>query len=226
MFYGYARVSTRGQVKGNSLAEQRQQLMDRGCDEVIEEQYTGTTTERPQLDALLARLNIGDTLMVTKLDRLARSATEGANLIKELTDKGIRVNILNMGEVDERPQGRLMLHILLAFAEFERDMIVERTQAGKAIARTGKAIARTKAGFREGRPPIDKARKDAAVDMVLNGGKSYKEAAAAVGISKSTLIRAVRAKKAEITISSDPFYTDSNIRYLERKMEDYKASRT
>ncbi len=189
MRYGYARVSTRGQVKGNSLAEQHQQLMDKGCDEVVEEQYTGATTERPQLDALLTRLNDGDTLMITKLDRLARSATEGANLIKELTDKGIRVNILNMGEVDDRPQGRLMLHILLAFAEFERDMIVERTQAGKTIART-------KAGFREGRPPIDKARKNAAVDMVMNGGKSYKEAAVAVGISKSTLVRAVKAWRA------------------------------
>ncbi len=188
MRYGYARVSTRGQLKGNSLAEQSQQLMDIGCDEVIEEQYTGTTMERPQLETLLTRLNAGDTLMVTKLDRLARSATEGANIIKKLTDKGIRVNILNMGEVDERPQGRLMLHILLAFAEFERDMIVERTQAGKAIART-------KAGFKEGRPPIDKARKNAAVDMVINGGKSYKEAAAAVGISKSTLVRAVRIWK-------------------------------
>lgn len=105
----------------------------RGCDEIIEEQYTGATTERPQLDALLTRLNEGDTLMVTKLDRLARSATEGANLIKDLTDKGIRVNILNMGEVDERPQGRLMLHILLAFVEFERDMIVERTQAVRQV---------------------------------------------------------------------------------------------
>ena len=188
MRYGYARVSTRGQVNGNSFAEQRQQLMTIGCDEVIEEQYTGATTERPQLEALLTRLKAGDTLMVTKLDRLARSATEGANLIKELTDNGIRVSILNMGEVDERPQGRLMLHILLAFAEFERDMIVERTQAGKAIART-------KTGFREGRPPIDKARKDAAVDMVVNGGKSYKDAAVAVGISKSTLVRAMRAWK-------------------------------
>ena len=186
MKYGYARVSTRKQTRGNSLEEQRQQLMSEGCDEVVEEQYTGTVTKRPQLDSLLGRLQAGDTLMVTKLDRLARTATEGANLIKELTDKGIRVNVLNMGEVDERPQGRLMLHILLAFAEFERDLIVERTQAGKAIART-------KAGFREGRPPIDKARKDAAVDMVLNGAKSYKEAAAAVGISKSTLIRAVKA---------------------------------
>ena len=185
MRYGYARVSTRGQVKGNSLAEQRQQLMDIGCDEVVEEQYTGATTERPQLEALLTRLKAGDTLMVTKLDRLARSATEGANLIKELIDKGIRVNIFNMGVVDERPQGRLMLHIMLAFAEFERDMIIERTQAGKAIART-------KEGFREGRPPIAKARKDAAVNMVLTEGKSYKEAAEATGISKSTIIRAVR----------------------------------
>lgn len=189
MRYGYARVSTRGQVKGNSLTEQRRQLMNIGCDEVIEEQYTGATTERPQLEELLTRLKPNDTLMVTKLDRLARSATEGANLIKELTDKGIRVNILNMGEVDKRPPGRLMLHILLAFAEFERDMIVERTQSGKAIART-------KAGFREGRPPIDKARKDAAVEMVIEGGKSYKDAATSVGISKSTLVRAVRAWKA------------------------------
>lgn len=185
MRYGYARVSTRRQVKGNSLAEQRKQLMDSGCEEVIEEQYTGTTTERPQLEDLLMRLNAGDTLMVTKLDRLVRSATEGANLIKELTNKGIRVNILNMGEVDERPQGRLMLHILLAFAEFERDMIVERTQGGKAIART-------KAGFREGRPPIAKARKDAAIKMVVSDGKSYKEATEATGISKSTIVRAVR----------------------------------
>ena len=196
MRYGYARVSTRGQVKGNSLVEQRQQLIDKGCDEVIDEQYTGATTERPQLEALLTRLNAGDTMMVTKLDRLARSATEGANLIKKLTDKGIRVNILNMGEVDERPQGRLLLHILLAFAEFEREMIVERTQAGKAIART-------KAGFREGRPPIEKARKDAAVEMVLNGGKSYKEASTAVGISKSTLVRAIRLKKASEVKSSE-----------------------
>ena len=188
MRYGYARVSTRGQVKGNSLAEQRQQLIESGCEEVIEEQYTGTTTERPQLDNLLTRLNAGDTLMVTKLDRLARSAMEGDNLIKVLTNRNIRVNILNMGAVDERPQGRLMLHILLAFAEFERDMIIERTQAGKAIART-------KFGFREGRPPIDKARKEAAVNMVLKDGMSYKEAAKAVGISKSTIFRAVKEKQ-------------------------------
>lgn len=188
MKYGYARVSTRKQTKGNSLEEQRQQLMKAGCDEIVEEQYTGTVRKRPNLDNLLVRLNAGDTLIVTKLDRLVRSLIEGANLIKDLTDRGIRVNVLNIGELDERPQGRLMVHMLLAFAEFERDLIVERTKSGKKVART-------RAGFREGRPPIDKARKDAAVDMVLNGEKSYKEAAASVGISKSTLIRAVRDRK-------------------------------
>lgn len=185
MLYGYARVSTRGQLKGNSIEEQRQQLVDAGCGCVIEEQYTGKTMDRPELDELLSRLKSGDTLMVTKLDRLARSATEGARVIKDLIEKGVKVNILNMGEVDERPQGRLMLHILLAFAEFERDMIVERTQAGKAVART-------KAGFREGRPPIAKARKDTAVNMVLREGKSYNKVAEATGLSKSTIVRAVR----------------------------------
>lgn len=196
MIYGYARVSTRAQIKGNSLEEQRQQLIDAGCGCVIEEQYTGKTMDRPELDGLLEKLEAGDTLMVTKLDRLARSATEGAKVIKDLTDKGIRVNILNMGEVDERPQGRLMLNILLAFAEFERDMIVERTQAGKAIART-------KAGFREGRPPIAKARKEAAISMVINEGKSYKEAADAVGISKSTLARVLRIYRYNIRLKKE-----------------------
>ncbi len=189
MRYGYARVSTRKQVNGNSLEEQCHQLIKNGCDVVIEEQYTGKTTERPRLGKLMKELHAGDTLMVTKLDRLVRSATEGANLIQELISKGINVNILNMGKVDERPQGRLMLHILLAFAEFERDMIIERTQSGKALART-------KVGFREGRPPIAQARKDAAVNMILKDGKSYKEAAEAVGISKSTILRAVRKKRA------------------------------
>lgn len=193
MLYGYARVSTRGQVYGNSLEDQRQQLIDRGCSKVVEEQYTGKTTDRPELDRLLAELKAGDTLMVTKLDRLVRSAAEGASLIKTLTDRSVKVNILNMGEVDDRPQGKLMLHILLAFAEFERDMIVERTQAGKAIART-------KAGYREGRRPLPQARKDAAVSMIRNG-HSYKEACDATGLSRSTVLRAVRASRIKQIVS-------------------------
>ncbi|SEH41327.1 recombinase family protein [Selenomonas sp. KH1T6] len=193
MLYGYARVSTRGQVHGNSLDDQRQQLIDRGCGKIVEEQYTGKTTDRPALERLLAELEAGDTLMVTKLDRLARSAAEGASLIQKLTDRGVKVNILNMGEVDERPQGKLMLHILLAFAEFERDMIVERTQAGKAIART-------KAGFKEGRPQIAKERKAAAARLILEDKHSYKQVEQETGLSRSTIARAVRETKINNTL--------------------------
>ena len=81
------------------------------------------------------------------------------------------------------------MNILLSFAEFERDMIVERTQSGKEIART-------KEGYREGRPPIEEARKKHAVDMIMTK-HSYKETAEATGLSKSTIIRAVRARRAE-----------------------------
>ena len=189
MKYGYARVSTRGQAtNGNSLEDQRKQLQDAGCEKIIEEQYTGTTTDRPAFDSLINQLQAGDTLVVTKLDRFARSAAAGSQLITQLTKQEIRVHILNKGEINDSPQGRLMLQILLAFAEFERDMIVERTQAGKAIART-------KAGFREGRPPISTAKKDLGVRLILKEHMSYKKASAATGLSISTLTRAVRAAK-------------------------------
>ena len=189
MKYGYARVSTRGQAtNGNSLEDQRKQLQDAGCEKIIEEQYTGTTTDRPAFDSLINQLQAGDTLVVTKLDRFARSAAAGSQLITQLTKQEIRVHILNMGEINDSPQGRLMMQILLAFAEFERDMIVERTQAGKAIART-------KAGFREGRPPISKAKKDLGVRLIVKEHMSYKKASAATGLSISTLTRAVRTAK-------------------------------
>ncbi len=192
MKYGYARVSTKGQaINGNSLENQIYKLKEAGCEEIVEEQYTGTTTNRPEFEVLIKKLQAGDTLMVTKLDRFARSATEGGKLIQELMERDIKVRILNMGEVNNTPQGKLMLTMLLAFAEFERDMIVERTQ-------TGKAIAKTKAGFIEGRPPISAAKKELGVRLILNEQKSYKEAAIATGLSISTLSRAVRMKRADI----------------------------
>lgn len=189
MVYGYARVSTKKQlIEGNGMEEQEKKLRDNGCAEVIKEQFTGTTTSRPELDALVARLQSGDVLMVTKLDRLARTAGDGNRLITELTRRGIRVHILNMGMVDsETASGRLMLNVLLAFAEFERDLIVERTQAGREVARTH-------AGYREGRRPLPQARKDAAVSMIMKG-HSYKEACAATGLSRSTILRAVQAER-------------------------------
>ncbi len=185
MLYGYARVSTRGQINGNSLEEQRKKLQEEGCEIIVEEQYTGTTTSRPAFDELLKKLQPGDRLVVTKMDRFARSAAEGSTLIQELQGRGVGVHILNMGLLDSSSTGKLVTNVLLAFAQFERDMIYERTQAGKEIART-------KSGFREGRPPISQKRKDAAIRLIMQEHHSYNEVAKETGLSKSTIIRAMR----------------------------------
>ena len=84
---------------------------------------------------MLQVLKEGDTLVVTKLDRFARTTADGINTIKRLFENGIKVHVLNIGLVEDTPTGRLILNVMLAFAEFERDMIVERTQEGKAIAK-------------------------------------------------------------------------------------------
>lgn len=189
MIYGYASVSSKGQLRdGNGLEEQTQKLKESGCEEIIVEQFTGTTMDRPYFSDLIKRLGEGDTLKVTKLDRFARSAGEGSLLAKELLAKGVNLHILNMGLIENTTVGRLILNNLLAFAEFERDMIVERTQAGKAIART-------KEGYREGRPPTDEKKLAHAVELIKSG-KTYREVVDITGISKSTIIRAVRRSKA------------------------------
>lgn len=182
MIYGYARVSTKGQAKdGNSLEAQEKALSVAGAEKIYLDAFTGTKSHRPELDKLLLELLPGDTLMVTKLDRIARSATQGTELIQQLLDKGVKVHILNMGILDDTPTGKLIRTILFAFAEFERDMIVERTQEGKAIAKM-------KPDFKEGRPKTDESKLADAVEMLKT--HTYAEVVEATGISKSTLIRA------------------------------------
>lgn len=192
MIYGYARVSTRGQlINGNSLEDQLTQLYNSGCDKVISEQYTAKEKGRPQFEELLKKLKTGDTLIVTKLDRFARNTREGLEVVQTLLEKNVTFKILNMGTFDNTPQGKMSLTMFLGFAEFERDMIVERTQAGKAIART-------KEGFREGRR--EKYKEEmlnyALSLLIVNGGEySYNKAAERTGISRSTLVRAMQKKR-------------------------------
>jgi len=198
MRYAYARVSTRRQFRdGNGLDDQIAQLRLAGFDELVVEEFTGSTTKRPRLDNLIQRLQSGDNIIVTKLDRLARTTAEGSKLISDLLNRGIAVHILNMGLIDNTPTGKLITHILLAFAEYERDMIIERTQAGKEIARS-------KHGFREGRPPIDQKKKDFAADLILNQHKSYNEVVELTGLSKSTILRAVRHARAQRILAEKP----------------------
>lgn len=97
--------------------------------------YTGTKMHRPQFDACMAALEPDDEFVACKLDRFARTATEGTGIVRDLVERGIRVNVLNMGIADNTPMGKMMVTVMLAFAEYERDMIVERTQSGKAARR-------------------------------------------------------------------------------------------
>lgn len=150
MVYGYARVSSDGQDRyGNSKQGQTEALKAAGCEKVYYEHFTGTKMDRPEFTKLMGELKAGDTLKVTKLDRFARTAADGAMKIKELMARGVTVHILNMGLIENTPTGRLMMQILLAFAEFERDNIMERLNDGKAIAKAKNP------GWREGRKAIE-----------------------------------------------------------------------
>lgn len=186
MLYGYARVSTTKQEKnGNSLDEQREKLQAAGAQKIVTDSYTGTKMDRPAFTALLDKLVAGDTLIVTKLDRFARTAVEGGAIVKQLHERGVTINILNMGIADNTPMGKLMVTMLLAFAEFERDMIVERTQGGKAIARAnGKRV--------DGRPKKFTPAQITHALHLLDVGNSYTAVEEMTGISKSTLIREKR----------------------------------
>lgn len=185
MIYGYCRVSTKGQAKdGNSLEAQEKAVREAGATEIYADAFTGTKTHRPELDKLLEVIGKDDTLIVTKLDRIARSAAQGIELIQNLLDKGVTVHILNMGKLDDTPTGKLIRNILFSFAEFERDMIVERTQEGKAIAKLNP-------DFTEGRPnKYNQKQVNHALELLKK--HSYKEVEKMTGISKSTLIRAKR----------------------------------
>ena len=184
MIYGYARVSTAAQGRdGNSLEDQVAALQKYGCQEIIEEAFTGKTMERPKFQLLLEHLQEGDTLVVCKLDRFARTAIEGVQTVRELFERGVRVHILNMGLIENTLTGNLILTVMLAFAEYERGMIVERTQ-------TGKAVARQDPNFRDGRPKKFSPQQLRLALELLDQGRTYRQITELTGISKSTLTRA------------------------------------
>lgn len=187
MIYGYTRVSTKGQAKdGNSLEAQERALREAGAEVIYSDAFTGTKTDRPELSKLLTELKAGDKIIVTKLDRMARTTTQGIELVNNLLERDVIVHILNMGLMDNTPAGKLIRTIFLGFAEFERDMIVERTQEGKAIAKQ-------KPDFREGRPRTY-GKQQIAHALELLESHSYKQVEELTGISKSTLIRAKKAQ--------------------------------
>lgn len=181
--YGYARVSTTGQDLETQILSLLAEGIDR--DDILEEKRTGTKLDaRPKFIELIEKVQSGDTIVITKLDRFARSVVDAINTIKELFDKGVKVHVLNMGLVENTPTGKLIFNIMSSFAEFERDLIVERTQAGKALAKLNPE-------FTEGRPPVyKKGQKELALELLKT--HTYKQVEEMTGMSKSTLVRAKR----------------------------------
>ncbi|MFI8709805.1 recombinase family protein [Bacillus sp. NPDC077411] len=186
MKYGYARVSTLQQC----LEIQIQQLKEAGCEDIRTDKCTGTRMSRPSFTVLLDELQAGDTLVVTKLDRFARSTKEAIETIQTLFSRGVAVHVLNIGVIEDTPAGRLLFNVFSAFAEFERDMIVERTQEGKAIAKQSP-------DYKEGRPKkFNKAQIDHALTLLESN--SLKQVSNMTGISESTLTRAKRKRRSEV----------------------------
>lgn len=184
MKYGYARVSTAVQ----ELEVQILTLEAEGCERIFTEKFTGSKTDRPEFNELRAHLEDGDTLIVTKLDRLARNTEEGIRVIRELFEQGVKVHVLNIGILDNTTMGRFFLQTLLAVAELERSMIIERMAEGKAIARQ-------RSDYKEGRPKKYTTKQIQHALTMLND-HSYTQVEELTGISKSTLVRAVRKVRA------------------------------
>ena len=182
MIFGYARVSTQDQ----NLDLQIDALKQYGVDQIFQEKMTGTKRERPQLDEMLKYLRKGDTVVVWKLDRIGRSTKHLVDLINEFGEKGINFVSLKDGIDTSTATGKLVFTIFAGLAEFERDMISERTKAGLESAR-----ARGRNG---GRPRKDEDKVKLALKMYDSKQYSITEITKATGVSKTTLYRYIKER--------------------------------
>jgi DNA invertase Pin-like site-specific DNA recombinase len=188
MLVGYARVSTQDQKPQLQLDA----LKAAGCGRIFEEKASGAQRERPGLKDALEFLREGDTLVVWKLDRLARSLRQLLETVELLEGRGIGLRSLTESIDTTTPGGRLIFHIFGALAEFERSVIRERTSAGLASARTRGRVG--------GRPPAMTAGDIAVAKTLLaNSEISVKEIARRQGVSVSTLYKHIPAARATIT---------------------------
>lgn len=186
--YGYARVSTNGQ----ELNEQIEQLKQNGVIEanIFFEKFTGTTTKRPQFNKLIESLVPGDSIVVTKLDRFARNTREALDTIEPLLKQDIHIRVLNLGTIENTPMSKMIMRTLLSVAEMERDMIMERTNAGKEYAKSHNPH------YREGRPKRTITPHYRAISEYAQS-HTYTETAAAFNVSKSTVYRIIKQIKSE-----------------------------
>ncbi len=177
-FIGYARVSTSGQT----LNAQLEQLVAAGCDQVFKETVSGARSDRPELKKALEALIDGDVLIVTRLDRFARSTSDLLDIVHTIETRGAKLKAPTDSWADTTtPTGKLILTVLGGLAEFERSLIAERTAEGRERAR--------RAGRRMGRPPkLSTHQRDVALKM-RGEGQDNAEIARILGVSRSTISR-------------------------------------
>lgn len=182
MKIGYARVSTKEQM--DSLTAQEKTLREAGCKEVYKEVASGVKTKRPEFLAALRSSREGDTLVVTRLDRLGRSTLETLRTVQEIDARGVQVKALDLDLDTRTPSGRMVLSVISSLAQWERDTLVERTKEGLAHARAN--------GRPGGRPPaLTDSQREAAI-AALEKGMSITQAAQTFGVSSSTISRLKR----------------------------------
>ena len=186
MTFGYARVSTTQQDE----ALQQDALETARVDRIFVDKASGATASRPALDELLGQLRAGDTVVVWRLDRLGRSLRHLIDVVGDLEQRGVGLRSLTESIDTSTPGGKLIFHVFGALAEFERDLIRERTQAGLAAAR-----ARGRVG---GRPTVWTPEKLAAARaMYEEGEQDVATIARVVGVSRATVYRGLRGEGSE-----------------------------
>lgn len=193
MIYGYARVSTSGQdLYGTSLEDQVDVLKSHGAEEIYADAYTGSSMKRPNFDKLLGVIKDGDTLIVTKMDRLGRTSEGIITLIKDFLKRDITVKVLNMGTLENTPVGRMIVTFLAGFAEFERDLIIERTKAGREYRKLHDP------NYRDGRKPIqyDSELFEQLNQRTVNGEITAAQAAKLLGVGRSKWFEIVKERSA------------------------------
>ncbi|MCI2047736.1 MAG: recombinase family protein [Faecalibacterium sp.] len=177
MKIGYARVSTEAQ----NLDRQVDALQEYGVDEIYTEKMTGTKSHRPELDKVRLRMRAGDKVVVESLSRLGRSTKDLLNLLDEFDEKGIQLVSLKEDIDTATPTGKLLVTVLSALSQFERDLIVQRTQEGLKAARAR--------GRKGGRPKVDSHAVEKAIKLYEAKVYSVGEICKLTGISPATLYR-------------------------------------
>ncbi|MBH0030264.1 recombinase family protein [Pseudoalteromonas sp. SWYJZ98] len=177
--FGYARVSTKDQ----DLSVQLEKLNEHGVDRIYSEKLSGKNTNRPELEKMIEQLRDGDTVVITKIDRLARNMRDFQNIVHELTESGVTLKILDQNIDTSSAQDKLFMDMLAMFADFERTMILERQREGIAHAK--------EKGVYKGRKPTSDDKKQLVLELAASGMKKA-DIQRETGLGKTTVFKIIK----------------------------------